>query len=224
MGTPFTDLYDSVLSKIRDYDFFNMEQEQVYEVLSDYLRPAIAAFRGCKQDISQRTETGFECTLTDTEVEILANYMTIAYLDSNYIRVPLALKQTLSSNVPVFEREIELDDESKTTVVDIEKTYELCKAINLIHNVKDNAFQALVAELRGMTVEKLDYMKQMRFCAEERMLSKAREELENGVAMVAAIGQQLNETLANASGLNNMAEAMKNFDYDKMVDSVLSHK
>ena len=97
MGTPFTDLYDSVLSKIRDYDFFNMEQEQVYEILSDYLRPAIAAFRGCKQDISQRTETGFDCTLTDTEVEILANYMTIAYLDSNYIRVPLALKQTLSS-------------------------------------------------------------------------------------------------------------------------------
>lgn len=130
----------------------------------------------------------------------------------------------MTTNVPVFEREIELDDGSKTTVIDIEKTYELCKAINLIHNVKDNAFQALVAELRGMTVEKLDYMKQMRFCAEERMLSKAREELENGVAMVAAIGQQLNETLANASGLNNMAEAMKNFDYDKMVDSVLSHK
>lgn len=130
----------------------------------------------------------------------------------------------MTTNVPVSEREIELDDGSKTTVIDIEKTYELCKAINLIHNVKDNAFQALVAELRGMTVEKLDYMKQMRFCAEERMLSKAREELENGVAMVAAIGQQLNETLANASGLNNMAEAMKNFDYDKMVDSVLSHK
>lgn len=130
----------------------------------------------------------------------------------------------MTTNVPVFEREIELDDGSKTTVIDIEKTYELCKAINLIHNVKDNAFQTLVAELRGMTVEKLDYMKQMRFCAEERMLSKAREELENGVAMVAAIGQQLNETLANASGLNNMAEAMKNFDYDKMVDSVLSHK
>lgn len=130
----------------------------------------------------------------------------------------------MTTNVPVFEREIELDDESKTTVVDIEKTYELCKAINLIHNIKDNAFQALVAELRGMTVEKLDYMKQMRFCAEERMLSKVREELENGVAMVAAIGQQLNETLTNASGLNNMAEAMKNFDYDKMVDSVLSHK
>ena len=35
--------------------------------------------------------------MTDAEIEILANYMVIAYLDSNYIRVPLALKQTLSS-------------------------------------------------------------------------------------------------------------------------------
>lgn len=130
----------------------------------------------------------------------------------------------MTTNVPVYEREIELDDGEKTMVVDIEKTYELCKAINLLQNVKDPAFQALVAELRGMTVEKLDYMKQMRFCAEERMLSKAREELENGVAMVVAIGQQLNDTLANASGLNDMAEAIKNFDYDKMVDSVLNRK
>ena len=151
----------------------------------------------------------------DTDGDFIPQYLDPVFM--------ITLLQ-MTTNVPVFEREIELDDGSKTTVVDIEKTYELCKAINLIHNVKDNAFQALVAELRGMTVEKLDYMKQMRFCAEERMLSKAREELENGVAMVAAIGQQLNETLANASGLNNMAEAMKNFDYDKMVDSVLSHK
>lgn len=151
----------------------------------------------------------------DTDGDFIPQYLDPVFM--------ITLLQ-MTTNVPVFEREIELDDGSKTTVVDIEKTYELCKAINLIHNVKDNAFQALVAELRGMTVEKLDYMKQMRFCAEERMLSKAREELENGVAMVTAIGQQLNETLANASGLNNMAEAMKNFDYDKMVDSVLSHK
>lgn len=130
----------------------------------------------------------------------------------------------MTTNVPIYEREIELDDENKTTVVDIEKTYELCKAINLIQNVKDNAFQALVTELRGMTTEKLAYRKQMRFCAEERMLTKAREELENGVAMVSAIGQQLNETIEQASGLTEMAEAMKDFDYEKLVDTILAHK
>lgn len=130
----------------------------------------------------------------------------------------------MNTNVPVFEKEIVLDDGSTSTIIDIERTYELCKAINLIQNVKDATFQALIAELRNMIIEKLNYKKQMRFSAEERMLSKAREELENGVAMVVAIGQQLNETLENASGLTGMAEAIKNFDYDKMVDSVLSHK
>ena len=74
-----------------------MSEEQIYNVLSDFLRPAIAAFRGCRQDLSQRNKTRFQCKLTDIEIEILSNYMVIAYLDSNYIRVPLMLKQTLSS-------------------------------------------------------------------------------------------------------------------------------
>ena len=47
-GTPFTVLYESVLSKIKDYDFLNLEETDIYEVLSDYLRPAIASFRRCK--------------------------------------------------------------------------------------------------------------------------------------------------------------------------------
>ena len=97
MGTPYTELYGSVLSKIKDYDFLNLEESQVYGVLSDYLRPAIAAFRGCRQDLSQRNKVKFKCKLTDAEIEILSNYMVINYLDSNYIRVPLMLKQTLSS-------------------------------------------------------------------------------------------------------------------------------
>lgn len=97
MGTPFTELYDGVLRNLKDYDFINMSQEEVYAVLSDYVRPAIAAFSGCKQDLTKRTKDGFTITLTDTETEILINYMTIEWIDSNYIRVPLALKSTLSS-------------------------------------------------------------------------------------------------------------------------------
>lgn len=97
MGTPYTVLYESVLSKIKDYDFLNLEEQDIYEILSDYIRPAIVSFRICKVDLADRNETGFNITLNDTEIEILANYMVINYLDSNYIRVPLALKQTLSS-------------------------------------------------------------------------------------------------------------------------------
>ncbi|MBQ3543550.1 MAG: hypothetical protein IJA34_00960 [Lachnospiraceae bacterium] len=97
MGTPYTVLYDSVLSKIKDYDFLNLKEDVVYSILHDYIRPAIVSFRICKVDLSNRNEKGFNITLNDTEIEILSNYMVINYLDSNYIRVPLALKQTLSS-------------------------------------------------------------------------------------------------------------------------------
>ena len=97
MGTPYTVLYESVLSKIKDYDFINLSETDIYEVLSDYIRPAIVSFRICKIDLSNRNEDGFNETLNDTEIEILSNYMVINYLDSNYIRVPLALKQTLLS-------------------------------------------------------------------------------------------------------------------------------
>lgn len=97
MGTPYTVLYGSVLSKIKDYGFSSLEESEIYEILSDYLRSAIAAFRVCRQDLSKRNKVKFKCRLTDTEIEILSNYMVIEYIDSNYIRVPLALKQTLSS-------------------------------------------------------------------------------------------------------------------------------
>lgn len=97
MGTPYTVLYDSVLSKIKDYGFLNLREGTVYSILYDYIRPAIVSFRICKVDLSNRNEEGFNVTLNDTEIEILSNYMVINYLDSNYIRVPLALKQTLSS-------------------------------------------------------------------------------------------------------------------------------
>lgn len=97
MGTPYTVLYESVLSKIKDYDFLALEEDDIYSVLHDYVRPAIVSFRICKIDLSDRNEVGFKEVLNDTEIEILANYMVINYLDSNYIRVPLALKQVLSS-------------------------------------------------------------------------------------------------------------------------------
>ena len=29
MGTPYTELYESVLSKIKDYDFLNLEESEI---------------------------------------------------------------------------------------------------------------------------------------------------------------------------------------------------
>ena len=73
----------------------------------------------------------------------------------------------MTTNVPVIEDMISIpnDDGSesneKTTIMNIEKTYELCRAINLMKNVSDTKYQALVNELRQMVTDKLAYIKEL---------------------------------------------------------------
>jgi hypothetical protein len=97
VSTPYKVLYDNVLSKIRDYDLNDLEENEIYEILSDYLLPAIVSFRVCKKDLSDRDSVGFNATLNDTEIEILSNYMALEYIRGNYIRVPNMMKMQLSS-------------------------------------------------------------------------------------------------------------------------------
>lgn len=97
--TSYSILYDSVLSKVKDYDFLSLTEAEVYDIMFDYIRPAIVRFRSCKQDLKSRDDLCgyFNFELTDDEIEILSDFMVVTYLDANYIRVPSAMKQQLSS-------------------------------------------------------------------------------------------------------------------------------
>jgi len=66
----------------------------------------------------------------------------------------------MTTNVPVFENEFSDSNDENIRIVDIEKTYELCKAVNLVKNAQDINYQALVSELRQMVSEKVAYMKE----------------------------------------------------------------
>lgn len=119
MATTYKELYDSVYAKIKDYDFVDMLEEDVDEILHDYLRPAVVAFECCTQDLSDRDEGlyQFNIDLTDVNFEILSNYMVIIYLDSTYIRTSLMLKAHMSTtdfhkydNKDVLSKAIEARD------------------------------------------------------------------------------------------------------------------
>lgn len=202
----------------------------------------LKSYRDCKKNIVLRIKNpnnAEECLMeisvkNELSIEDKGNFIdrvTNACFDTDGNFIPqylepvfeITLLQMLTP-VPVFEQEIELDDGTKTSVVDIEKTYDLCNAIDLIYNIKDKTFQHLVIELKDMVDEKIDFMKQMKLSSEKRALSKAREEIENGTALLLAVGQQLNETLSNISGLNEVSDAIKNLDYDKMISSVMNIK
>ena len=99
MATTYETLYANVLPKFKDFDIPVMTVEEVYEMLHDYLRPAIVAFHKCKKDLSDRDDVlaQFNVDLSDDEIEILSNFLLLSFIDSNYIRVPSILKVNLSS-------------------------------------------------------------------------------------------------------------------------------
>lgn len=99
MPTPYFKLYENILPKFKDYDIPIKTDEEVREYLHDFLLPAIVRFHVCKKDLSDRDDENetFHCDLSDTEIEILSNYMVIEYIDSEYIRTPSLLKVNLSS-------------------------------------------------------------------------------------------------------------------------------
>ena len=82
MATSYKELYNSVYSKIKDYDFIAMSEDEADEILHDYIRPAIVDFEDCKQDLSDRDETlkSFNIDLTDINFEILSNFMVLSFV------------------------------------------------------------------------------------------------------------------------------------------------
>ena len=100
MTTPYEKIYANLLPKFRSYEIPLMTEEEVKEYLQDYLVPAITRFHICRQDLSDRNDTEgyFNVELTDTEVEILSNFLLLEYIDSTYIRTPTLLKVSLSSS------------------------------------------------------------------------------------------------------------------------------
>ena len=100
MATTYKELYNSVYSKIKDYDFLSMTEEETDDILHDYIRPAIVDFEDCKQDLSDRDEVGktFNIDLTDINFEILSNFMVIKYIEATYINTPMALKAYMSTS------------------------------------------------------------------------------------------------------------------------------
>jgi len=97
--TPYTTLYDSCLTKLKSYELAALSDDEIYQIMGDYLRPAIVMYTNCKSDLSDRDDVlgCFNFALSDVEIEVLSKYMLICYLEATYINVPIAMKASLSS-------------------------------------------------------------------------------------------------------------------------------
>lgn len=100
MATPYEKVYDSFLPKLQSYDIATMADDEVIDYMHDLLMTAINNFHVCHKDLHDVDEDKkqFNEDLSSIEIEILSNYMVLAYVDATYVRTPTLLKVSLSSS------------------------------------------------------------------------------------------------------------------------------
>lgn len=76
MATSFQKVYELFLSKISDYDWITLHEDDINDCMSDLLKQAIARFdRDCKVDLSNNDGAEFVEDLSIVEIDILSEIM-----------------------------------------------------------------------------------------------------------------------------------------------------
>jgi hypothetical protein len=98
MATPFSNIYDSFLTKIDDISLLSLTTENLESFMKNWLISSITLFPKCKKDLNDYDEVlqQFNVDLNIVETEILSTWMKYSYLDKKVYRETL-LKQSNSS-------------------------------------------------------------------------------------------------------------------------------
>ena len=91
MATPYSKIYDRALAKITDYELAFVPDADFQLMLSGWLHSAIAKFRKCASDLSDRDDelATFNVDLIDEEIEILALLIVCEWLEPQINSVTL---------------------------------------------------------------------------------------------------------------------------------------
>lgn len=81
--TSYDTIFKRFLNKITDYDLPSLPEEDLNDMMCEWLSSAIANFTRCKSDLSKRDDKtkSFDVDLSAYEIETLALYMVVAWLD-----------------------------------------------------------------------------------------------------------------------------------------------
>ena len=81
--TLYSNIYKRFLNKISDVKLLELSDEDIQEMLHDWLTSSIAKFKKCKNDLSYRDEIleQFNIDLLDIEIEIISIMMVKEWLE-----------------------------------------------------------------------------------------------------------------------------------------------
>jgi NifU-like protein involved in Fe-S cluster formation len=99
MATPYSKVYDKFLSKIKDLDLVNLDQEIAEKTMQGYMETSCDNFIGCNKDLEDRDDeiSEFNVDLTGYEINVIATGMLYEWVEP-YINNIMMLKQYLSSS------------------------------------------------------------------------------------------------------------------------------
>lgn len=116
----------------------------------------------------------------------------------------------------------------KLEIVDIDRTYDLCRCLNLYEKAHDSVFCSLYDELQRLVTEKIIFKQQRILMGEKKQLERTRAEFDNGLALINSVADTLNETMTN--GLKNagsmkilteFAQRAKNMSDSELIGTIL---
>lgn len=117
----------------------------------------------------------------------------------------------------------------KIEVIDVDKTYNLCKCLNLYEKCQNEVFRSLYDELSYLVDGKIIFRQQRILMGEKKMLEKTMAEMETGIAMINGISDQLTDTLkegfqnTNAiNATNNLVNRMENMSDKQLLEVILN--
>ncbi len=146
-NTTYKELADLVFRKIKDRQFCEFSEEDAYDIVIGYMRPAIVKFKSCKQDLSKRDdELGqFDFYLTDDTFVLLCNYMIVEWLTSEFILTRESLKARMSTaeyhkidtkDMLTKSKELRAELLKENNQDAIDKSYKNSKLFDLVTNRK----------------------------------------------------------------------------------------
>lgn len=88
MSTTYNSIFDRFLSKIHDYELADLDDNILETELIKFLNSAVANFKYCTKDLSDRDDDigEFNVDLTEMEQEILAKLMVIQWINPKLYR------------------------------------------------------------------------------------------------------------------------------------------
>lgn len=82
MSTSYDEIRDRFLGKIVDYDFVELDENEINKLFDTYLKNAIPKFRYCRKNLRDRDDTSrsFDEALSDMEQDILSSLCVVEWM------------------------------------------------------------------------------------------------------------------------------------------------